>query len=135
MSVALISSTKALFRLLLFFTPPAIIDCTAIFEVNRSSCRSRVIEGNSLRNLLMRGWIMASDSDGVLFICFGSPTTIQDTFSCLIYAVKNGINSPVFTVVSPDAINCNSSVTAIPVRFFPKSNAKTLLTFFGKNNL
>ena len=37
---------------------------------------------------------------------------------------KKGINCSVATVVKPDAIICNSSVTAIPVLFCPKSIAK-----------
>ena len=37
----------------------------------------------------------------------------------LIELSKKEINSFVETVVNPDAINCNSSVIAIPVRFVP----------------
>ena len=58
-------------------------------------------------------------SDGSLFICFGSPTTIRSTGSFVTYCFRNVSSWWVGTVVRPFATICSVSVTAIPVRFRP----------------
>jgi hypothetical protein len=65
----------------------------------------------------------ASDSEGVLSICLGSPNTIVLTGSEFKYDFKKGTRSLVSTVSKPEAIICMGSVTAIPVLFVPKSKA------------
>ena len=53
---------------------------------------------------------------------------LKKEYNCIKDAMffKNANKSQVLTVVRPEAINCNSSVTAIPVLTLPKSNAKIL---------
>ena len=68
-----------------------------------------------------------------LSILFGKPTTIVLTFSFVVYSIKKSINVSEGTVLSPEAIIHNSSVTAIPVFFNPKS-IDNIRPLFSKND-
>lgn len=111
--------------------PAAIMLCTAILVVNRSSSRTNLMVGKVSVNFL------ANCSTGfVVFVSLlnaslGYPRTMHSTPSLGIYCVRNASNVCVGTVSNDDAMICNGSVTAIPVRFRPKSSASIL----GKSEL
>jgi hypothetical protein len=75
------ASISSLFLLSFFLTPPSIMVCTAIFEVNLSSIKTTVLSGQVFRSFLIKGSTKITASEGILFICFGYPTTIVSTGS------------------------------------------------------
>ena len=66
--------------------PLSIMLWKAIFDVKRSSTRATSLSGNWLRNSATNGSIYCIDSDGVLSMCFASPTTKRSTASRAQYS-------------------------------------------------
>jgi hypothetical protein len=131
MITALTVSTKDLSLRFFFFAPDSLMACVAIIEVNLSSILSIGISGNSAFSLRIKGSMYLADSEAVLFICFGSPITKHSTAFREVYSFRKVMVSFVGTVASVVAMIFNSSVTASPTLFCPKS-IDSILPIFSK---